>query len=297
MMNEEREKKIRIANMLIGEISDLIRPILMYQIEKDVTKEALENYIKILEQQPCEDCISRDAVMSALFDLWEPTEYNDEDEFLEWLENSIKRLPSVTPSRPRGKWIYKNDNKLIASDMGYWQCSNCEEGKLLYESAYCPNCGADMKGMNEQMSFPETFEGFAKEYGFKDDKEVYTNGIELIPIFRVKQWLEQDNKLRAIETDTAYECGKHANKWIPIKTRPMTEEEKEEIGHEYAYMYDCSLPDDGQEVLITDCYGNVEIDTFCRDEEGVYFEENCDDGEVIAWMPKPEPYKGGGEEE
>jgi hypothetical protein len=24
--------------------------------------------------------------------------------------------------------------------------------------------------------------------------------------------------------------------WIPIKTRPMTEEEKEEIGHEYAFM-------------------------------------------------------------
>lgn len=62
--------------------------------------------------------------------------------------------------------------------------------------------------MSEQMEFPETFEKFAKEYGFKDDKEVYTNGSDLIPIFRVKQWLEHDNKLRAIETDTAYECGK-----------------------------------------------------------------------------------------
>lgn len=79
--------------------------------------------------------------------------------------------------------------------------------------------------------------------------------------------------------------------WIPIKTRPMTEEEKEEIGHEYAFMYDCPLPDDGQEVLITDCFGNVEIDTFCRDNEGVYFENNCDDGDVIAWMPRPQSYK------
>ena len=64
--------------------------------------------------------------------------------------------------------------------------------------------------MNEQMEFPATFEKFAKEYGFKDDKEVYTNGSDLIPIFRVKQWLEHDNKLRKIEADTAYECGKHA---------------------------------------------------------------------------------------
>lgn len=84
--------------------------------------------------------------------------------------------------------------------------------------------------------------------------------------------------------------------WIPIKIRPMTEEEKEEIGHEYAFMYDCPLPEDGQEVLITDCYGNVEIDTFCRDIEGVYFENNCDDGEVIAWQPKPQSYKAESEE-
>lgn len=78
---------------------------------------------------------------------------------------------------------------------------------------------------------------------------------------------------------------------IPVIFRPLTEEEKEEIGHEYDYIYACPLPDDGQEVLITDCYGNVEIDTFCGDDEGVYFENNCDDGEVIAWQPKPQPYK------
>lgn len=79
--------------------------------------------------------------------------------------------------------------------------------------------------------------------------------------------------------------------WIPIKTRPMTEEEKEEIEIEYAYMYDCLLPDDGQDVLITDRWGNVEVDTFCDDYYGCYFETNCDDDEVIAWMPLPEPMK------
>ena len=48
--------------------------------------------------------------------------------------------------------------------------------------------------MNEQMEFPNTFDEFVKEYGFKDDKEIYTNGSELIPIFRAKQWLEHINK-------------------------------------------------------------------------------------------------------
>ena len=48
--------------------------------------------------------------------------------------------------------------------------------------------------MSEQMEFPETFEQFAKEYGFKDNKEVYTNGLDLIPIYRVKQWLEHEKE-------------------------------------------------------------------------------------------------------
>ena len=40
------------------------------------------------------------------------------------------------------------------------------------------------------MTFPATFEEFAEEYKIVDTEEVYTNGTELIPIFRVKQWLE-----------------------------------------------------------------------------------------------------------
>ena len=44
--------------------------------------------------------------------------------------------------------------------------------------------------MGDCMTFPATFEEFAEEYKIVDSKEVYTNGTELIPIFRVKQWLE-----------------------------------------------------------------------------------------------------------
>lgn len=87
--------------------------------------------------------------------------------------------------------------------------------------------------------------------------------------------------------------------WIPIKTRPLDREEKEyyaEMGLVEddlpPFAYDCLLPDDGEEVLITNCYGDVEFDTFVRDEyNGCYFEERCDDGEVIAWAHKPSAYK------
>jgi hypothetical protein len=42
--------------------------------------------------------------------------------------------------------------------------------------------------------------------------------------------------------------------------------------------------------LITDKWGNVETDTFYRDD-GCYFEDNCGEDDVVAWMPLPEPYK------
>ena len=79
--------------------------------------------------------------------------------------------------------------------------------------------------------------------------------------------------------------------WIPIKIRKLTEEEKEEYP-DSTFMYDCPLPEDGEEVYITTFSGNTTLDTFYRDD-GCYFENYCDAEDVIAWMPKPEPYKKG----
>ena len=84
--------------------------------------------------------------------------------------------------------------------------------------------------------------------------------------------------------------------WIPIKTRPATEEEKVHYkGHlcvlldDEFEILDCPLPEDGQEVLVT--YGGyVYLDVFCRDYDGCYFED-CPMEDVTAWMPLPEPFK------
>ena len=79
--------------------------------------------------------------------------------------------------------------------------------------------------------------------------------------------------------------------WIPIKVRPLTEEEKEYYD-DCVEMYDCPLPEDGQEVLITTQSGDVCTDVFYRDtDKECYFETYCDDGEVLAWMPYPKAYK------
>ena len=44
------DTKIKIATSLIHIINDLDTPMLMYQFEKDITKEALELYIKHIQE-------------------------------------------------------------------------------------------------------------------------------------------------------------------------------------------------------------------------------------------------------
>ena len=61
----------------------------------------------------------------------------------------------------------------------------------------------DQLPCGEQMDFPNTFDEFAKDYGFKDKNEIYTNGSELIPVFRVKQWLEH---IAITKNDLGVDC-------------------------------------------------------------------------------------------
>ena len=93
--------------------------------------------------------------------------------------------------------------------------------------------------------------------------------------------------------------------WIPVKDRPMTEEEEkelcEELGIEEGSLEDwekrvftCPLPDDGQEIL-TSIGRYVQEDICSWDEYGCGLENNGDWDGVNAWMPKPEPYKEGEE--
>lgn len=42
----------------------------------------------------------------------------------------------------------------------------------------------------ECMEFPKTFEEFVAEHSFKDSEEIYTNGSQLIQVFRLMQGYE-----------------------------------------------------------------------------------------------------------
>ena len=77
--------------------------------------------------------------------------------------------------------------------------------------------------------------------------------------------------------------------WIPFTRRPMTEEEQKDYPN-CTFMFDCVLPDDGDEILVSN-RRFVWMDTFCSDIDGCYLDSGDDIDEDMAWMPLPEPYK------
>ena len=65
--------------------------------------------------------------------------------------------------------------------------------------------------MGDIMSFPKTAEEFINDYKFKDRFEVYTNGSDLIPVFRVKQMIEHYGA-----TAAKVKCGKNVTEAHPV---------------------------------------------------------------------------------
>ena len=122
-------------------------------------KEALEMAIKALEQEPCEDAVSRASVfeilgnlMSIPYDLDRPINKDDVSESMD----AIRVLPSVTPAPKK----CHNENHDYA-ECDQFVCSNCgielqdwhrverdeDDGDVTYheyEFKFCPNCGASM---------------------------------------------------------------------------------------------------------------------------------------------------------
>lgn len=77
--------------------------------------------------------------------------------------------------------------------------------------------------------------------------------------------------------------------WIPFTRRPMTEEEQKDYPN-CTFMFDCVLPDDGDEILVSN--GRfVWMDVFCNDIDGCYLDSGDDIDEDMAWMPLPKPYR------
>lgn len=95
-------------------------------------------------KQPCEDAVSRQAVINTIFYKSD----NSCDVVLSTdLMDRIKQLPSVTPQRPKGKWSFIGDQMLECSSCKRAYTQNQFEELRIYTTddllpKYCPNCGS-----------------------------------------------------------------------------------------------------------------------------------------------------------
>ena len=117
--------------------------------------EALDMAIKALEQQPCEDTISRQAAIGAIMSELTYAHYPS------WYAERLEQLPSVTPTNKKCHNVnpdYAECDQFVCSNCGielqdWHRVERDEDGDITYheyEFKYCPNCGADIRGEQDE---------------------------------------------------------------------------------------------------------------------------------------------------
>ena len=103
---------------------------------------AMDMAIEALEQESCEDAISRADVIDIINGgtSWANI-FVDYNAYVDTF-NRIEDLPSVTPAKPKNEWIHKDDAVFE------WKCSECGSWQM-QKSKFCPHCGAAMETKNE----------------------------------------------------------------------------------------------------------------------------------------------------
>ena len=163
---------------------------------------------------------------------------------------------------------------------------------------------SDLISRTDAMAYPLSWEHYDKENGSREficGVESYREYIENLPSAdAVQTQAEKCDECihNGAHKDkmTCKECvsAKDVQRWIPFTRRPMTEEEQKDYPN-CTFMFDCVLPDDGDEILVSN-RRFVWMDVFCNDVDGCYLDSGDDIDEDMAWMPLPEAYKGGGNE-
>lgn len=117
-----------------------------------------------LDQQPCDDCISRQAVLDAIdVKAWEFCDYliregrNDEQQPVSHFADNLREcvgedLPPVTPKEKTGRWIsFGVQGEIDGQIVRAFTCSKCGaisifrvSNRNIVNGDLCPNCGAKM---------------------------------------------------------------------------------------------------------------------------------------------------------
>lgn len=100
--------------------------------------EWLKDYKRLLEQEPCEDCISREKTLKVMI---EQLGIRNEDYLLPaeaTLYRVVKNMPPVTPQPKTGQWV---DDKCSVCGKGIEDLIESSEWYWNESPKYCPFCG------------------------------------------------------------------------------------------------------------------------------------------------------------
>lgn len=114
----------------------------------------------------------------------------------------------------------------------------------------------------------------------------------------------REKYLSRMELDGGYDivngCYVQPNYWVlpkvfqfPTDVILDAEREEEGIPDDIVYYLDCPMPEDGEEIIVTDGK-RVWTDKNCIDIVGHCLESGNDWKDIKAWIPLPKPYKKGG---
>lgn len=169
------------------ELLKLIEKDIAFRLESTLLDDekicAIHSVIEELEQEPCDDCISRKSVIDVLIrnrvhfcdmvritselkelpsvtpkveECEDAINRKDLDECIELMTDikgdtvyavrmsDIRQLPPVTPKQKMGRWEYTG----FFDEDGMLECSVCgrEVDPSCYHYKFCPMCGAKMEG-------------------------------------------------------------------------------------------------------------------------------------------------------
>ena len=106
-----------------------------------VKQMALDIIDKYAEQEPCDDVVSRQAVLKMAYDMSEIDGEHFTEPCMVVDVEDIQKLSSVRPQEQTGKWLdYRDDGFVECPFCGH--ATNCEDD--IDELHYCFYCGAKM---------------------------------------------------------------------------------------------------------------------------------------------------------
>ena len=110
--------------------------------------------LELLEQEPCEDAVSRANLLKKFEDRFielQKAHQADKQLGVNWCINTLKDAPPVTLTRKKGEWIKRNNDYF-----DWYECSECgygSDGEMKYNrlcdvrTKFCPDCGSqNLKG-------------------------------------------------------------------------------------------------------------------------------------------------------